>query len=133
MKKINILVVTIITVLFSACLKKAPNYGTCTAYGLSAVTAINAPDSGFVTDTIPVKISLQVYNTCGQFAAFIDTAYNGDTTILSVLTKYDGCTCNNAFPIRDTIYKFTKPTAGKYFLKFQGTYYNSIIDSIVIH
>ena len=112
------------------CTKKENN-SKCLSYEIGPVTNVGGPATGFVNQDIFLLISFGCYNGCGQFGYF-EQSFNGNTAIINVIAKYQGCICTQDTPIRQTIYKFRAAQPGTYYLKFLKTTGNYLIDTITI-
>jgi len=83
------------------------------------VTAVNAPPTAMVNETVAVEISFQVFNGCGQFGRFIETQ-NSTSKTIEVEATYEGCICTQDAPTRTVNYQFIPKTVGNYELKFKS-------------
>ena len=68
---------------------------------------------------------------CGKFDKFEETI-NGNTRIIKVIIKYEGCICTQDFFTQSANYVFTTSIPGTYILKFQKTDGSFITETVVI-
>lgn len=95
------------------------------------VSAVNAPSTGIVDETISIEVDFRVFNGCGQFNRFIENI-NGNSRTIEVEAIYDGCTCTTDAPTRSVNYDFVASTAGDYELNFRSNTNEFITVTITI-
>lgn len=104
----------------------------CIENVLASVTAVNAPSTAMVNETINIEVSFQVFNGCGQFGRFIETQ-NGNSRTIEVEARYEGCICTQDAPIRKVNYEFVPKNAGNYELNFKSVQSSSITVDITVN
>lgn len=107
---------TCFILLLFGCIKKQDEK-KCLSYIKAPVTKIEGPSTASVNQEIDVTVSFGCFNGCGQFGNFEETI-TGNTTLINVNAKYEGCICTQDAPIRKTSFKFKKSQTGTYELKF---------------
>lgn len=103
----------------------------CVEYRQSPVTSTNSPTIGEVNKEIPIYVSFGCFNGCGQFHSFEENK-QGNTITIKVNAKYEGCTCTQDLPIRQTTYKFKTSEKGIFYLKFLQDDNNYLINTIIV-
>lgn len=116
--KLKLILSTLLLVVFS-CSKEEPE-NKCIENRIAYVTSINSPSSGTVNENINIEVSYGVNNGCGNFGKFIETG-SGNTKIIEVEARYEGCICTMDAPIRKTNYVFKTQISGNYILKFKSS------------
>lgn len=116
--KLKLILSTLFLVVFS-CSKEEPE-NKCIENRIAYVTSINSPSSGTVNENINIEVSYGVNNGCGNFGKFIETG-SGNTKIIEVEARYEGCICTMDAPIRKTNYVFKTQISGNYILKFKSS------------
>ena len=118
-----------ISIILNACSdSKTPN--ECVSFvetGIVQVALIPTADMIGVV----YKIDFPISNGCGKFNKFEETI-NGNTRVIKVIAKYEGCICTEIFSTQSANYTFTTKTSGTYILKFlkaDGTFF---IETVVI-
>jgi hypothetical protein len=102
------------------CNKKNENNSKCLSFTKAPVTKIEGANSALVNQEVILTVSFGCYNGCGQFGNF-NEVISGNSTVITVNAKYEGCICTQDLPIRQTIYKFKKSQTGTFDLKFLQT------------
>ena len=102
--------------IFTSCLKNIEP-PVCTSTGETPISNVMGANTTTVNTNIDIAVDFQAVNGCGNFNSFAETTV-GDTTYVRTIAKYDGCVCTQDLPTRTGIYKFKRPAAGRYFLKF---------------
>lgn len=128
MKNITYFFISISIILNACSDSKTPN--ECVSFvetGIVQVALIPTADKmGAV-----YKVDFPISNGCGKFNKFEETI-NGNTRIIKVIAKYEGCICTQDFSIKSANYVFTSSVPGTYTLKFlkaDGTFF---IETVVI-
>ena len=101
----------------------------CISYAKSPVTGVTGPTNAQVNQLVYLNVAFQVYNGCGQFDKFATTE-NGNTLMIDVEAKYDGCLCTADLPTRYIQFAFKAVLPGTYTLKFlqtNGVYLDHVI------
>ena len=128
MKNLTYLFISISIILNACSDSKTPN--ECVSFvetGIVQVALIPTADMIGVV----YKIDFPISNGCGKFNKFEETI-NGNTRVIKVIAKYEGCICTEIFSIQSANYTFTTKTSGTYILKFlkaDGTFF---IETVVI-
>jgi hypothetical protein len=113
----------------STCTKTKDN---CISFTKTPVTKVEGANTGLVNQDLIFTVSFQCFNGCGQFGSFEQTT-NGDSTIINVIAKYEGCVCTQNAPTRQTVYKFKATQPGIYYLKFWQGEKGFLTDTIKIN
>jgi hypothetical protein len=122
---------TIISCLIiSGCTKKNKE-SDCLSYQFAPVTKITGPNTGYVNQDVRLIVSFGIFNGCGGFGNF-EQAQNGDTTLIKVNAKYQGCICTELAGTMDTSFVFRANHTGTYFLKFIQPDHSYILDTLLI-
>ena len=103
----------------------------CISYTAAPVTAVTGAITGNVNQDIPLAVSFGCFNGCGQFGS-IQESSSGDTTIIHVVAKYEGCICTQDAPTRQTGYIFRRSQPGVYPLKFMQFDNHYILHTITV-
>lgn len=125
----SVCVVVLALYLFSC--NKSAGTDKCITYTKAPVTKIAGPTSGSVNQIIDVPISFGCFNGCGAFGNF-EQSFTGDTTVVNVIAKYEGCICTQDAPTRQTVYKFKASQPGTYYVKFWQSEKTYLTDTIRI-
>ena len=96
---------------------KKQNDDNCSIYTKAPVIEVNGANTALVNQEVDLTASFGVSNGCGQFDKF-EEIVSGNTTIIALNAKYEGCFCTDDAPVRTAIYKFKKSQKGTYQLKF---------------
>ena len=135
MKKCNFYILTVfiyLNAIFTGCSKVTDGEGTwCYKYFTSPVVKVEGPKTAAVNQSIDLKVSFTCFNGCGNFGNY-EQMVNGNTTTINVIAKYEGCICTQDVPTRQSIYSFSAPQAGTYFLKFLRTGNVYLTDTITV-
>ena len=128
MKKLILLFFILLSTMFSCSkndeIKQCINFVTT---GLETVELIPTADmSGAI-----YKVDFPISNGCGKFDKF-EEIINGNTRIIKVIIKYEGCICTQDFFTQSANYVFTTSIPGTYILKFQKTDGSFITETVVI-
>ena len=125
--KVHQIILAILTVfMLSSC-----NKDNCIEHKQSPVVFTNTPATAEKNKSIPINVSFQCYNGCGQFDAFEESVL-GDTLKIKVIAKHEGCVCTENLPLREAVYSFQRAESGTYFLKFLKTDNTYLTDTIVV-
>lgn len=84
------------------------------------VTAVSAPDTAGVNETVNIDVEFSVDNSCGEFNRFIETGSETSRTI-EVEAVYKGCACFLAIQPTNVTYEFRPEEAGEYELRFKSS------------
>jgi hypothetical protein len=126
-----ILAGTVFSVLvFANCIKPIEDKN-CVSFEKAGVVKVDGPNTGLVNQDLALNVSFGCLSGCGQFGYF-EQSENGDTTLLRVNAKYEGCICTMDAPIRITEYKFRKTRPGTYYLKFWANN-GYLVDTVTIN
>jgi hypothetical protein len=126
MKKLSYIFILICFLLNACSESQTPN--ECASFvetGIEGVELIPTVDMIGAT----FKVDFGISNGCGKFNKFVETT-NGNTIIIKVLAKYEGCICTQDASIKSTNYVFTTAITGTYNLKFQkadGTFFTETV------
>jgi hypothetical protein len=113
MKKIFML---LIILPFLGCNKD--NNENCVEYKFSSVENINGPKNAAVNSNIIIEVNHQVINGCGDFNKFKEIQI-GNTRIIEIEAKYEGCICTMAVENRIVDYIFQPLQSGVYEFRFK--------------
>ena len=105
----------LLIVLLGCARKQVAN--NCLFYTKAPVTKIEGATTVLVGQEIDLTVSFGCSNGCGQFDNFEENI-SGNTTIINVIAKYEGCICTEIAPTLKTSYTFKKSQTGTYELKF---------------
>ncbi|MBC7555549.1 MAG: hypothetical protein H7195_01155 [Chryseobacterium sp.] len=118
-----------ISIILNACSEsKTPN--ECVSFLQTGIAAITLDPTVDMMGAV-YKVDFPISNGCGKFNKFEETI-DGNTRIVKVIAKYEGCICTQDFSIKSTNYVFTSSVPGTYTLKFlkaDGTFF---IETVVI-
>lgn len=89
----------------------------CISYEHAYVISANVPITGSVNQTIPIPITFGIHNGCGGFGNIIENN-SGNTKIITVKAKYEGCFCTQVAGNVQTTYNFVATTTGLHTIKF---------------
>lgn len=103
----------------------------CISYTTAQVISVAAPDTASVNQETAVIILYRFFNGCERFQR-IDTISSGDTTIISLAAKYEGCACTAIITGGKTIYNFKASQTGKYYFKFLQPDKTFLTDTITV-
>jgi hypothetical protein len=103
-----------------SCNKDDDNKEECITNKTEYITSVDSPDTGIVNQIINIEVKFGVINGCGGLGKFIETN-NGNTRIIEVEAKYEGCICTQDAPIRKVNYEFIPTNTGDYELKFKSS------------
>lgn len=126
--KIRLIIFAILTTIF---LSNCKQDDECVEYKQAPVTLTNTPLTGEINKDILIDVSFGCFNGCGQFGSFEEDK-QGNTLIIKVIAKYQGCTCTHDVPIRQTTYTFNTAEKGTYYLKFLKNDNNYLTDTLII-
>ncbi|MFT3909049.1 MAG: hypothetical protein QM737_06445 [Ferruginibacter sp.] len=120
------------TAVLTSCSKtKKDDHDNCVSYSNSAVEKVVGPNTGLINQDINLVVSYGLSSGCGQFDHFESIA-DGDTTIVNVVGKYNGCVCTAIYQVAEAPYVFKSSIAGTYFLKFLKNDNTMLVDTIVV-
>ena len=108
---------------------KELNRDKCLSYTTAQITTVGGPDNVSVNQEIDLNVSYFFNNGCGKFDG-VESAASGNTTIISLKAKYEGCVCTAIIQTGEVNYKFKAGQAGVYYLKFlqpNNTYFTDTI------
>lgn len=128
MKNLTYLFIAISIILNACSESKAPN--ECASFLQTGIAAITLDPTVDMMGAV-YKVDFPISNGCGKFNKFEETI-DGNTRIIKVIAKYEGCICTQDFSIKSANYVFTSSVPGTYTLKFlkaDGTFF---IETIVI-
>lgn len=91
----------------------------CINFSTAFVTSVNAPETGSVSETIPMEIKFLVNNGCTGFEKFIETRQDKLVTV-EVETRTEGCICTLPVLELPATYEFTPESPGDYQLNFKS-------------
>ncbi len=117
MKNPSIIIIAL-CIFLTSCLGKI-DPPVCIVTLEAPVSAVTGANSTTVNNAINLNVSFPITNGCGSFSTF-NQAVIADTTIVRVLAKYEGCTCTQVATTGTATYIFSKPTPGRYYIKFRG-------------
>lgn len=128
MKNLTYLFISISIILNACSESKTPN--ECVSFLQTGIAAITLDPTVDMMGAV-YKVDFPISNGCGKFNKFEETI-DGNTRIVKVIAKYEGCICTQDFSIKSTNYVFTSSVPGTYTLKFlkaDGTFF---IETVVI-
>lgn len=128
MKNLTYLFISISIILNACSESKTPN--ECVSFLQTGIAAITLDPTVDMMGAV-YKVDFPISNGCGKFNKFEETI-DGNTRIIKVIAKYEGCICTQDFSIKSTNYVFTSSVPGTYTLKFlkaDGTFF---IETVVI-
>ena len=112
----------------TSCLKSDPS--ECHVSTASPALAVSGNKQLTVNQPASFLISYQFLNSCGKPNGF-DEQVNGNTRTVSILTYYDGCSCQAAVINAQATYTFTPTQAGTYYLRF-GRDNGYLVDTLTV-
>lgn len=115
---------------FSNCDKNHEN--KCLSYTRAQVIEVVGPNMAPVNQETDLTVNYYLVNGCGQFESLESTS-NGNTTIISLIAKYEGCICTAIILGGQTIYKFKATQTGIYYLKFLQPDKTYLTDTITVN
>lgn len=118
-------------VLFSAfsCSKESDNARLATTP--APVTAVEAPQTASLNETVTLEVTFTVNNGCGRFGQFKETV-DGKTYTIAVQPVYVGEICTQALVNLKENYSFTPTQPGTYTFRFWSGPDDYIIKTIVV-
>lgn len=122
--------IVLLVVLLSGCKKQQGNE-KCLSYTKAPVTGINGPNTATVNQEINLTVAFTCFNGCGQFGNFEDIT-TGNTSLITVNAKYEGCICTQDVPTRKFTFKFKRSQPGNYDLKFLQTENTYLSHTVVV-
>ena len=122
--------VALLVLIFLSGCKKSDN--NCISYSNAEVTKVEGEKVATVNQEIDLTISYYLYNGCGKFEN-LETTSSGNTTIINLKSKYNGCICTQELINGQTHYTFKAGQAGVYFLKFIQPEKTYLIDTIRVN
>ena len=128
MKNLTYLFISISIILNACSDNKTPN--ECVSFVETGIAEITLDPTVDMIGAV-YKVDFPISNGCGKFNKFEETI-NGNTRVIKVIAKYEGCICTEIFSIQSANYTFTTKTSGTYILKFlkaDGTFF---IETVVI-
>ncbi|MGF2414537.1 hypothetical protein [Ferruginibacter sp.] len=115
----------------ASCNKTAEEDKLCTSFTSAPVVKVEGAKTAAVNQTIALIVSFPCFSSCGNFGNYQQTV-TGNTTIINVMAKYQGCICTQDVPTRQSIYNFSASQPGIYYLKFLQTANAYLIDTITV-
>ena len=112
--------------------KKGKEGNECVSYTSAQVTKVDGPNSVSVNQEIDLSVYYYLSNGCGRFQT-IETNTTGNTSIIDLKAKYEGCICTDILLSGQIIYKFKAQQVGVYFLKFLQPNKSYLIDTITVN
>ena len=103
----------------------------CLSYEKAYVTKVDGNSNGHINEELILQVYFGCHNSCGQFGNFEEST-SGNTRLIVVNAKYEGCACTDIAPEKSTTYKFKTSQAGTYYLKFYRTDSTYLIDTLSI-
>jgi hypothetical protein len=116
--KFKLIFSAVLLVFFSCSKEELEN--KCIENRIAYVTSTNSPLTGAKNENINIEVSFGVNNGCGNFGKFIETG-SGNTKIIEVEARYEGCICTMDAPTRKTNYVFKTQNSGNYIFKFKSS------------
>jgi hypothetical protein len=107
------------------------NEGSCTTYIHAKVDNISIAPNSQIRQNIPIIISYQCINGCGNFGS-IEETNQGKIRSIKLIAKYEGCICTQQFITRQYTYNFVASEVGTYTLVFLQPDGTSITKTITI-
>ena len=107
------------------------NENNCISFQTASIISAQGADTGSINQIATFNISYGINNGCGHFES-IEQSTNGDTTLVKVKTKYQGCVCTQMAGILTTPFTFSATIPGIYYFKFYQTDQSYLLDSIRI-
>jgi hypothetical protein len=103
---------------------------TCASSSESPVVKVTGSDTAFVNEADTLTLSFLVSSSCGKSAA-INPSVATQSSIVHVVTAYEGCTCTQAIFQVNKKYVFKSPNAGNYTLSFWGGNDTTVISKTI--
>jgi hypothetical protein len=128
--KLKLILSALLLVIFSCSKEEQEN--NCIENKTAYVTSINSPSTGIVNENINIEVSFGVNNGCGNFGKFIETG-SGNTKIIEVEARYEGCVCTMDAPTRKINYVFKTQNSGNYIFKFKSSSTEHITVNLAIN
>lgn len=97
------------------CNKKDKN--ACLTFPAAPVLGVEGVSSGNTNQDIPFTVTFAIVNGCGSFSKMEESA-TGNTIIITVIAKYEGCMCTEIYSEQKRDYIFKRTVPGNYQLKF---------------
>lgn len=110
---------------------KTKNDNNCISFQTASIISAQGPDTGLINQNATFSLSYGINNGCGNFNSF-EQSTNGDTTLVKVKTKYQGCVCTQMIGVLATPYTFNATIPRIYYFKFYQTEQTYLLDSIRI-
>lgn len=110
---------------------KTKNDNNCISFQTASIISALGPDTGLINQNATFSLSYGINNGCGDFNN-IEQSTNGDTTLVKVKTKYQGCVCTQMAGVLTTPFAFNATIPGTYYFKFYQTEQTYLLDSIRI-
>ena len=104
----------------------------CMSLTTAQVTKVTGPNTAFVNQEIDLTVLYYLSNGCGQFES-LEATSNGNTIIISLKAKYQGCICTDVLLGGQANYKFKANQAGVYYLKFLQPNQTYFTDTITVN
>lgn len=92
---------------------------SCINFSTAFVTAVDAPETGTVSEVTPIEVDFEVFNGCTVFENFIETQEDNVITV-EIETKSEGCICTLPVLTLSTTYRFIPENPGDYKLNFKS-------------
>ncbi len=105
---------------------------TCIRYETAPVYRVDGPDSGAVNEDIAFSVHFTCANGCGKYH-HTDEMPLGDTTLVIMTAKYEGCLCTDIVQYDSATYIFRADVPGTYYLKFEQVGANFLTDTLTIY
>jgi len=107
------------------------NENDCISFQTASIISADGPDTGLINQNATFSLSYGINNGCGNFNSF-EQSTNGDTTLVKVKTKYQGCVCTQMAGVLTTPFTFNATITGTYYFKFYQNEQTYLLDSIRI-
>ena len=104
----------------------------CLLLTTAVVTDVTGPNTALVNQEIDLTAHYYLGNGCGRFED-LEATSNGNTTIISLNAKYEGCICTDVLISGQANYKFKASQAGVYYLKFLQPNQAYFTDTITVN
>jgi len=101
--------VVIVFIFFSSCDKKIDN--KCLSYTTAQVRKVVGPNTALPNQEIDLTVFYYLNNSCGQFEG-LEATSNGNSIMISLKAKDEGCACADVLLGGQIIYKFKAEQAG---------------------
>ena len=112
----------------SSCLSNKGD--TCQATVIAPALGAAGPKTVAVNQPAAFVLRYQIFNGCGKYAGLQEASNGGDTRLVGVGVRYDGCVCTQVVTDAQATYTFQPTQAGTYYLKF-ATATGYLIDTLV--